>query len=119
MANLFKQKSSSNVQNFANVGDYSVPTGCVATVIGMTLCNMGNTGVTVDVQVNRGLQAPSVANINILKDAPIPVGGSLVVVGGDQKVVLEVNQSMQVNVTSRASAPGNVDAVMSILESDQ
>ena len=36
-----------------------------------------------------------------------------------EKVVLEVNQSMQVNVTSRASAPGNVDAVMSILESDQ
>ena len=117
MANLFKQKSSANVQNFANVGDYSVPTGCVATVIGMTLANMANTGLTVDVQVNKG--TGGAGNINILKDAPIPVGGSLVVVGGDQKVVLEVNQSMQVNVTSRASAPGNVDAVMSILESDQ
>ena len=118
MANLFKQKSSANVQNFANVGDYSVPTGCVATVIGMTLANMSNTGLTVDVQVNKGING-GVSNISILKDVPIPVGGSLVVVGGDQKVVLEVNQSMQVNVTSRASAPGNVDAVMSILESDQ
>ena len=104
MANLFKQKSSSNVHNFANVGDYSVPTGCVATVIGMTLCNMGNTGVTVDVQVNRGLQAPSVANINILKDAPIPVGGSLVVVGGDQKVVLEVIKL----INERRGVPGDM-----------
>ena len=123
MANNFKNKLSANLHFagstvaalplYANVGNYTVPTGCVATVIGMSLANM-NTLVAGCVEIQINTATGPAGNITIAKDVPIPIGGSLVAVGGDQKVVLEVNQSMQVKVTQ-----GNVDVVMSILESDQ
>ena len=113
MANNFKNKLSANIHNatseFANVGSYTVPSGCVATVIGLSIANVANTGIEVDVALNS-----AGANTTIVKAAPIPVGGSLVAVGGDQKIVLETNHSMMVKALS-----GNVDVVMSILESDQ
>ena len=123
MANNFKNKLSANVSfannkvaaltTFANVGNYSVPTGCVATVIGLSLANRNTTTTAcVDVQVNTA-NGPN-GNITLVQAAPVPIGGSLVAVGGDQKVVLEVNQSIQVRATA-----GNVDVIMSILESDQ
>lgn len=123
MANNFKNKLSANLHfagstiaalpEYANVGGYTVPSGCVATVIGMSLANMNTTtAACVEIQINSAT-GPA-GNISIVKDAPIPIGGSLVAVGGDQKVVLEVNHSMQVK-----STVGNVDVVMSILESDQ
>ena len=123
MANNFKNKLSANVSfannkvaaltTFANVGNYSVPTGCVATVIGLSLANRNTTTTAcVDVQVNTAT-GPN-GNITLVQAAPVPIGGPLVAVGGDQKVVLEVNQSIQVRATA-----GNVDVIMSILESDQ
>ena len=111
MANKFKSKLQANIAfstpgGFANIGAYSVPTGCVATVIGMSIANMNvTTQATVDIQVNKGT-GPT-GNIRLLQAAPVPIGGALV-------AVLEVNQSMQVKATT-----GNVDVIMSILESDQ
>ena len=123
MANNFLNKLSANVHHanssvaalstYANVGNYSVATGCVATVIGMSLANMNTTtAACVEIQVNSAT-GPA-GNISIVKGAPVPVGGSLVVVGGDQKVVINASQSMQIKATR-----GNVDVVMSILESTQ
>ena len=117
MANNFKNHLTANINNFANVGGFTVKTGQVATIIGLSLANMTNVTVTADVQINQGI-GPA-GNINIVKGAPIPVGGSLVVVGGDQKVVMEGNHSLQVRANSTITPTvGNVDAVMSILESD-
>ena len=101
MANNFKNKLSANVNfanssvaalsTFANVGNYTVPTGCVATVIGMSLANMNTTtAACVEIQINSAT-GPA-GNISIVKNAPVPIGGSLVAVGGDQKVVLEVRK---------------------------
>jgi|MDTB01.1.fsa_nt_gb hypothetical protein len=124
MANKFKNKVSANIHfstneghtsasGFANVGNYTVPSGCVATIIGMTLANMNTLqSITADVELNTGT-GPA-GNISIVKGAPIPIGGSLVVVGGEQKVVLDVDESIQVRTLS-----GNVDVVMSLLESSQ
>lgn len=122
MANNFKNKFKSNIHfanttqadlpTFANVGDYSVPLSCVATVIGLTISNMNTTTTaTVDVQLNSGTGPDG--NISIVKRAPVPIGGTLVAVGGDQKLVVEASQSVQVS-----ASVGNVDAIMSILESD-
>jgi hypothetical protein len=123
MANNFKNKLSANIHHassavaalptYANVGGYSVPTGCVATVIGMSIANM-NTAAAACVEIQINSATGPAGNITIVKNAPVPIGGSLVAVGGDQKVVLQVNHSMQVKATT-----GNVDVVMSILESDQ
>ena len=117
MANNFKNHLTANINNFANVGGFAVKEGQVATIIGLSLANMNNVAVTADVQINQGI-GPA-GNITIVKAAPIPVGGALVVVGGDQKVVLEGNHSLQVRANSTVTPTvGNVDAVMSILESD-
>jgi hypothetical protein len=48
----------------------------------------------------------------LIKSGVVPVGGSLVIVGGDQKVVLEAADVLNV-VTSAATS---ADAVCSLLE---
>ena len=48
-----------------------------------------------------------------MKDAPVPVGGALVVAGGDQKLVLKTNDELIVQSNTASSA----DSVISILES--
>jgi hypothetical protein len=79
----------------------------------MSIANM-NTAAAACVEIQINSATGPAGNITIVKNAPVPIGGSLVAVGGDQKVVLQVNHSMQVKATT-----GNVDVVMSILESDQ
>lgn len=107
MANSFKRKLSANIgATLEAVGSYTVPASNVATVIGLSISNVSNAGVNVDAVVNN-----STINFYVVKTAPIPVGGSLVAVGGDQKIVLEAGDSVQVSCDS-----GNVDAILSILE---
>jgi hypothetical protein len=48
----------------------------------------------------------------LIKSGVVPVGGTLVIVGGDQKVVLEAADALKL-VTSAASS---ADAVASVLE---
>jgi len=48
----------------------------------------------------------------LVKAAPVPVGSSLVVVGGDQKVVMETDDAL----TITSSAATSADVALSILE---
>ena len=108
MANTFKRKVSQGIGTSATaIGSYTVGAATQTTVIGLTCANVTTTAVTVDVILNDGT-----TNTYIVKGATVPSGGSLVVVGGDQKVVLEPNDS----VTVTASTASSVDAIMSILE---
>ena len=108
MANTFKRKVSQGIGTSATaIGSYTVGAATQTTVIGLTCANVTTTAVTVDVILNDGS-----TNTYIVKGATVPSGGSLVVVGGDQKVVMEPNDS----VTVTASASASVDAIMSILE---
>ena len=108
MANTFKRKVSQGIGTSATaIGSYTVGAGTQTTVIGLTCANVTTTAVTVDVILNDGS-----TDTYIVKGATVPSGGSLVVVGGDQKVVLEPNDS----VTVTASTASSVDAIMSILE---
>jgi len=108
MANTFKRKVSQGIGTSATaIGSYTVGAGTQTTVIGLTCANVTTTAVTVDVILNDGS-----TNTYIVKGATVPSGGSLVVVGGDQKVVLEPNDS----VTVTASTAASIDCVLSILE---
>ena len=49
---------------------------------------------------------------HIIKNAPLPAGSSLVPIGGDQKIVLTVGDSIKVSANTASS----VDAVMSVLD---
>ena len=78
-----------------------------ATVIGLTIANVTGSTIYVDCDHNDGA-----TDTALVKTAPIPSGGSLIVVGGDQKVVLQTGDGIFVNSDTASS----VDVVMSILE---
>ena len=71
------------------VGTSAVDVGAVVaantqtTLIGMTISNIVSSVISVTVTLNDGSNTT-----HIVKDAPIPTGGSLLVCGGDQKIVL-------------------------------
>ncbi len=48
----------------------------------------------------------------MVKDAPVPVGGTLVVVGGDQKLVMEPGDTVTVESDTASSA----DVILSHLD---
>ena len=92
MANTFKRKLSRSIgTSLTAVGTYTVASSTQVTVIGLAVSNTTASQVLVDATVNDGSN-----DTYLIKDAPVPVGGSLVIIGGDQKVVLESNDSIKV-----------------------
>ena len=77
------------------------------TLIGMTLANITSGVINVTATLNDGTNTT-----HIVKDAPIPTGGSLILLGGDQKVVLMTGD--KIIVTSNTAS--SVDVIMSFLE---
>jgi hypothetical protein len=47
-----------------------------------------------------------------VNNATVPIGGTIVVIGGDQKMVLKSGDSIQVS----SSVAGSADAILSVLE---
>ena len=83
------------------------------TIIGLSISNIITSQITVDVQLDAsGRTSGAEDSVYIVKDAPIPVGGSLVVVGGDQKLVLEPGDTVKVTSSQASSA----DVVLSHLD---
>ena len=108
MANTFTRKLSRDVGNTATqIGTYQVPSGTTAVVIGLTVTNTTGSALSANVYLN-----DQVANTNILVSAPVSAGSSLVVVGGDQKLVLQTGDSIYI----QSSAASSLDAIMSIME---
>lgn len=108
MANTFKRYASRDVGTSAvTIGSYTVGASTQTTLIGLTVANTTASVIAVDVQHNDGAN-----DTYIVKDAPVPAGSSLVVVGGDQKVVMETGDSIKVTSDTATSA----DAYMSLLE---
>jgi len=110
MANAFKVKTFDGSSTGANTDMtiYTCPSSTETTVIGMTVANLTGSQITVDVK----LENNDGDNVFMVKDAPIPTGSALVVVGGDQKVVLEASDVIKVQSDTANSA----DTVLSILE---
>jgi hypothetical protein len=83
------------------------------TIIGLSISNIVTSQITVDVQLDAsGRTSGAEDSVYLVKEAPIPVGGSLVVVGGDQKVVLEPGDAIKVTSDTASSA----DVVLSHLD---
>jgi len=110
MANTFKRIFNTGIGNVATqLGSYSVNASPTTTtvVVGFSMCNTTGATISATAYINSGG-----ANINLVKSAPISTGGTLVIVGGDQKIVLQANDSIYVQSTSSSS----MDAYMSIME---
>jgi hypothetical protein len=103
MANNFKSYGLSNIT--ANTTLYTVPIGTQTTAIGLVIANKTQGTTTANVSITRTSNT-----YYIIQQAPIMTGSSLVVIGGDQKVVLQANDSISIAATA------NVDSWISLLE---
>ncbi len=105
MANVFKNALAKNVGT-TPVQLYEAPASKKAIIIELDVCNTTLGAVTTSVYITSGGQ-----DYFIVKNAPVPVGGSLQVIAG-QKIVLTDTDSIKV-VSSSASS---IDVIGSILE---
>ena len=107
MANTFKNRTLRAVGTGATDVGAVVSASTQTTLIGMTVANITAGVISVTVTLGDGTNTT-----NIVKTAPIPTGGSLVVLGGDQKVVLMTGDKITVTSDTASSA----DVIMSFLE---
>jgi hypothetical protein len=107
MANTFKNRTLRSVGTGATDVGAVVAASTQTTLIGMTVANITSGVISVTVTLGDGTNTT-----NIVKTAPIPTGGSLVVLGGDQKVVLMTGDKITVTSNTASSA----DVIMSFLE---
>lgn len=105
----FKSKASASigVSGSATTVSDTVSTGATHTVVGLSLAAVGTANTTASVKLNKS----GGSSAFLIKDGIVPLGGALVVVGGDQKVVLEEGDS----ITAYAGNASSVDAVLSYL----
>ena len=115
MANAFKLKTFAGGSTGANTDMtiYTGKSGTETTIIGMSIANITTSQITVDVKIESDTSDTETnGNVFLIKDAPIPVGGTLVPIGGDQKVVLLNTDVLKVQSDTANSA----DTTLSILE---
>jgi hypothetical protein len=108
MANTFKN----SIKGPAGTGGltaYTCPAGTSATVIGVNVANILTQNINVDVEITDNSAG---VTKYLIKGALIVPGSSAVLVGGEQKIVLEANDVITVTSSVNSSA----DVVISVLE---
>ena len=106
MANNFKNYFLKNATTTAaNV--YVGQAATQATIIGMTISNTTASPISCNVTIVSGG-----TTYFMIQNATISNGGALVPVGGDQKLVMEAGDYMQV----QTSAVNSADVIVSVLE---
>ena len=104
MANAFLSETDTGVGTGLTT-IFSCPSSTETTIIGLSIANIHTAQIKVSVQfAGAGRSSGAVDNVYLVKLAPIPVGGTLVVVGGDQKVVMEPGDIIKVQSDTASSA---------------
>ena len=117
MANTFKVVTFAAEPNSAGspYTIYTVPSSTTTVVIGLILSNIHTAQVTTEVELvsttSGGGRAATNGTSFLVKDAPIPVGGSLELLAGN-KVVLETTDQ----ITIDCSVADKVSGTLSIME---
>ena len=104
-ANLFKNAFAKDVGTSPST-IYAAPSSQRSILIELDVCNTTNSGVTVDVYLSSGG-----TNYYLVKNTPVPVGGSLQIVAG-QKIVLYNTDAIKIV----SSAAASIDVVAAVLE---
>jgi hypothetical protein len=107
MANIFTSYMNKDVGTSAATV-VTVAASTQTTIIGLSFANTTTSPITVSAYITR-----SAVNYYLIEDATVPVGSSLVVVGGDQKVVMITGDALKV-ITSAASSADVVTSVLNI-----
>jgi hypothetical protein len=108
MANTFKNSITGSIGT-TNTITYTAPPQTSATVIGVSVANVVSNNISVSVRLT---DTSTSKTVYLVKDALLVPGGSAVLVGGEQKLVMEENDYLSV-VSSAASS---VDVIVSVLE---
>ncbi len=109
MANNFKTFTAQNIDTSSSKATlYTCPSSTETTIIGLNIANILTVSITVTVELLDGGSTIT----HVVKDAIVPVGSSLVVVGGDQKIVMNSTDVLKVY----GSENNCCDAVLSVLE---
>jgi len=118
MANDFKRFTSASLGTTAGASAtavYTVPSSGSAMesiVIGITLANKSNAGITASVFLDN---YDGSNDVYIVKDATVPAGSSLEVMSGN-KLVLQGDGTTNDALRISASAASSLDATVSVLE---
>lgn len=112
MANSFLSETSASIGTSPTTV-LVCPSSTEVTVIGLSVANRNTSQILVSVQLDAsGRTSGAEDSVYLVRNAPVPVGGSLVVVGGDQKVVMEPGDEIVVTSDTASSA----DVVLSHLD---
>jgi len=109
MANAFKNAGLA-ATGTGLTDAYTAGSGVTATVIGLTCANVSSTN-PIEVTI-KFFDASANATYHIVKNAQVFLGGALVAVGGDQKLVLESGDKIKIISNTAAS----VDTIVSVME---
>lgn len=108
MANVFKNSITGSIGT-TNTVVYSVPSATTTTIIGVNVANVATQNISVSVRLT---DTSASKTVYLVKDALVTAGASVVLVGGEQKIVMEATDTLQV-VSSVASS---ADVIVSALE---
>lgn len=106
MANTFKSFGSAAIGT-GDTNVYTVPALTQAVLIGVTVANIISATVNISVKITKAS-----GTYFIVKLAPVPVGGSIEVIGDGSKFVAEAADIIKVVSDTAAS----IDATVSCLE---
>ena len=114
MANTFKVKTNGAMPSSAGTADtlYTVPSSTTSVVLGLILCNIHTTAVTVDVQlVSDTSDTETNETVKLAENVSIPAGSSLELLSGG-KVVLQTTDVLKID----CSVSAKIDSTLSIME---
>ena len=108
MPNTFKNSISASI-GITETTVYSAPSATTSTVIGVSVANRVNQNINVDVKLNDTTGGKSAF---ICTGSLVPPGSNIVLVGGDQKVVLKATDYL----TLKSNVASSADIIISVLE---
>ena len=108
MANIFKNSITGSIGT-TGVIVYQVPAATTTTVIGVNVANVVSQNISVSVTLR---DSSASKTVYLVKDALIVQGSSTILVGGEQKVVMETGDYLTVVSSVLTSA----DVIVSVLE---
>ena len=108
MAQNFQRTLKRNITLSGSPTELRASTSTNDAIIGIRCTNTSGSSVDVTVSVKN-----TSVNYYIIKAAPIPTGGSLELIDGGSKVVLQTGDSVE----AYASAATSVDIVLSVVDS--
>ncbi len=108
MANTFKNSITGSIGT-TGVKVYETPSATATTVIGVNVANVSSQNISVSVMAR---DTSANKTVYLVKDALIVQGSSSVLVGGEQKLVLESTDFLSVT----SSVANSADVIISVLE---